>query len=125
MNEDLTLSVHLTTNKPPLINNYRLKEKLMAAYWIARARIDDPAQYKKYTDIAPKIIESYGGKTLARGGDFKIMEGPEMFKRFIVIEFPSLEQAEKCFNSAEYQSAASHRRNGGGIVENVIVEGVN
>ena len=52
------------------------------------------------------------------------MEGPETFGRFIVIEFPSLEQAEKCFNSPEYQAAATHRRSGGGIVENVIVEGV-
>ena len=96
----------------------------MVAYWVARAKIGDPVAYKKYTDLAPDIIEQYHGKVLARGGNYKIMEGPETFGRFIVIEFPSLEQAEKCFNSPEYQAAATHRRSGGGIVENVIVEGV-
>ena len=96
----------------------------MAAYWVARAKIDDPVAYKRYTDIVPDIIKSYQGKVLARGGDYTIMEGPEIFERFIVIEFPTKEQAKKCFNSDEYQAAASHRRNGGGVVENVIVEGV-
>ncbi|NBS38253.1 MAG: DUF1330 domain-containing protein [Betaproteobacteria bacterium] len=67
----------------------------MPAYWIARSRIDDPVEYKKYTDLVPEIIASFGGKILARGGPFRIMEG-----------------------------AASFRRAGAGIVENVIVEGL-
>ena len=96
----------------------------MVAYWVARAKIKNPVAYKKYTDLAPEIIKQYQGKVLARGGNYKIMEGPKKFERFIVIEFPSLEQTEKCFNSPEYQAAANHRRSGGGLVENVIVEGV-
>ncbi len=96
----------------------------MAAYWIARARITDPAAYQRYADQVPAIIERYGGKVLARGGRYRIMEGPETFHRFVVIEFPTLEQAAACFESPEYQAAAAHRRAGGGIVENVIVEGV-
>ena len=95
----------------------------MAAYWIARARIDDPVAYKKYTDLFPGILKLYGGKVLARGGKYKINEGPQSFHRFVVIEFDSLEQGVKCFDSAEYQAAASFRRNGGGVVENVIIEG--
>ena len=95
----------------------------MAAYWLARARIDDPVAYKEYTDLVPGILKIYGGKVLARGGKYKINEGPENFHRFVVIEFPSLEQGVKCFESPEYQAAAAFRRNGGGIVENVIIEG--
>jgi uncharacterized protein (DUF1330 family) len=95
----------------------------MPAYWIARARIDDPVAYKKYTDLVPGILKIYGGKVLARGGKYKINEGPETFHRFVVIEFPSLEQGVTCFNSPEYQTAAAFRRKGGGVVENVIVEG--
>ena len=41
------------------------------------------------------------------------MEGPETFHRFVVIEFPTLEQGVKCFESPEYQEAAQlppHRR---------------
>lgn len=95
----------------------------MPAYWVARSRIDNPVEYKKYTDRVPAILAQHQGKVLARGGEYKILEGPENFMRFIVIEFPSLEQAEACFNSAEYQQAATFRREGGGEVELVIVEG--
>ena len=95
----------------------------MPAYWVARAKITDPVQYKKYTDLVPAIIAKHGGKVLARGGRYKINEGPHDFHRFVVIEFPTLEQGVACFESPEYQAAAAFRRAGGGIVENVMVDG--
>ena len=96
----------------------------MPAYWIARAKITDPVAYKKYTDRVPEIVSRFGGTILARGGRYQIMEGPEDFHRHVVIEFPTLEQGVACFQSPEYQEAAVFRRAGGGVVENVIVEGV-
>ena len=95
----------------------------MAAYWLARARVVDPVEYKKYTDQVPGIMAKFGGKVLARGGEHKMLEGPENFERFIVIEFDSLEQAEACFNSPEYVEAAAFRRAGAGINELTIVDG--
>ena len=95
----------------------------MKGYWVARSKINDPVEYKKYTDRVPAILERYGGKVLARGGRFKILEGPDKFQRFVVIEFPSLEQAVACHDSPEYREAASFRRSGAGEVELVIVEG--
>lgn len=94
----------------------------MVAYWVARARIVDPVEYKKYTDLVPDIIGKYQGKVLARGGPFRILEGPENFERHIVIEFPSMERAQACFDSPEYRKAAAFRRAGAGINELVIVE---
>ncbi len=96
----------------------------MSAYWVARSRINDPVEYKKYTDLVPDIIAKYGGKVLARGGKFQIMEGPEKFQRFVVIEFPTFEQGVACFTSPEYDHAAAFRRSGAGEVETVIVEAV-
>ena len=58
-----------------------------------------------------------------KGVRYRIMEGPEVFHRFVVIEFPTLEAGAACFESPEYVEAASFRRGGAGIVENVIVEG--
>jgi uncharacterized protein (DUF1330 family) len=95
----------------------------MPAYWVARSKINDAVEYKKYTDRVPAIIAKFGGKVLARGGRFQILEGPEKFQRFVVIEFPSLEQAVACQRSPEYQEAAAFRRGGAGEVELVIVEG--
>lgn len=95
----------------------------MPAYWVARSKINDPVAYKKYTDRVPAIIARYGGKVLARGGRFQILEGPQRFHRFVVIEFPSLEQAVACHRSPEYEEAAAFRGGGAGEVELVIVEG--
>lgn len=95
----------------------------MPAYWVARSKINDPVEYKKYTDRVPPIIARFGGKVLARGGRYQILEGPEKFQRFVVIEFPSLEQAVACQRSPEYQEAAAFRRGGAGEVELVIVDG--
>ena len=95
----------------------------MPAYWLARCRIDNPVEYKKYTDLVPGIIAKFGGKVLARGGKYEIMEGPEKYTRHVVIEFPTLEQAVACHRSPEYQQAAAYRRAPGvGEVEQVIVE---
>ena len=95
----------------------------MPAYWVARSRIIDPVEYKKYTDRVPAIIAKYGGKVLARGGRFENVEGPDKFHRFVVIEFPSLEQGVACFRSPEYDDAAAFRRAGAGEVETFVVEG--
>jgi uncharacterized protein (DUF1330 family) len=99
------------------------REAYMPAYWIARSKINDPVAYKKYTDLVPGIIAKFGGRVLARGGRYQIMEGPRKFQRFVVIEFPSLEQGVACFTSKEYEQAAAFRRAGDvGEVETVIVE---
>lgn len=96
----------------------------MTAYWLARAKINDPVEYKKYTDHIPSILEKFNGRVFARGGDFKVLEGESPYERFIVIEFDSMADAEACFNSQEYQDAAAHRR-APGIAQNelVIVDG--
>jgi uncharacterized protein (DUF1330 family) len=70
----------------------------MVAYWVARSKVNNPDEYKKYADLVPDILQKFGGKFLARGGKFKIVEGPEKFSRFIVIEFPSFEKAVACHN---------------------------
>ncbi|HUL93372.1 MAG TPA: DUF1330 domain-containing protein [Burkholderiales bacterium] len=95
----------------------------MPAYWLARARVNDPVEYRKYTDRVPAILAKYGAKVLARGGRYQTLEGAEKFNRFVVIEFPSLEQGVACFNSQEYQEAAAfRRRNKAGENELVMVE---
>ena len=95
----------------------------MPAYWIARSRVADAVEYKKYTDLVPPIIAKFKGKILARGGKFQTMEGPEHFDRFVVIEFPTFEDGTACFTSPEYDAAAKFRRAGAGEVQTVVVEG--
>jgi len=95
----------------------------MVAYWLARASILDPVEYKKYTERVPAILKRYNGKPLARGGRQEQLEGPATFERHALVEFPTVEDAVACFNSPEYREAAAFRRDGAGINELVIVEG--
>ncbi|WP_395663039.1 DUF1330 domain-containing protein [Aestuariivirga sp.] len=91
-------------------------------YWIAHVTVTDPEQYQTYAGAAPEAFRKYGATILARGGTHTQMEG-EGRPRNVVIEFPSLQAAIDCYNSPEYQ-AAKARRQGAGIAEIVLVEGV-
>src|SRR3546814_15692554 len=96
----------------------------MPAYWLARVRISEPVAYKKYTDRLPPLFEKYNARILARGGDYKLLEGETAYERFVVIEFDTMEAGEAFFNSPEYQEAARFRRAPGVAVhEQLIVEG--
>ena len=96
----------------------------MPAYWLAWVKINDPVEYKKDTDRVPPLIKKYNAKVFTRGGEYKVLEGETPYERFVLIEFPSMADAEACFNSQEYQDAAAFRRVPG-VAQNelVIVEG--
>lgn len=96
----------------------------MPACWLARSKINDPVEYKKYTDHIPALVEKYHAKVLARGGEYNVLEGETLYERFVVIEFASKADAEACFNSKEYQDATAYRRVPG-VAQNelIIVEG--
>jgi uncharacterized protein (DUF1330 family) len=95
----------------------------MPAYWLARAKIINPVEYRKYNEAARKVWDKYPRKMLARGGHYEVMEGETVYERFIVAEYESFEIAKAYFNSPEYQAAAEFRRKSGNINELVIVEG--
>src|SRR6202163_2204334 len=116
-------SLNHRANRVQVGNCRENRRKNMPAYWIARSKINDPVEYKKYTDLVPAIIAKFGGKVLARGGRYQVMEGPEKFQRYVVIEFPTFEQGVACFTSPEYDRAAAFRRAGAGEVETIMVEG--
>ncbi len=77
-------------------------------YWIAHVNVRDPERYKDYVAAARPAFEKHGAKFLARGGPWRVMEGPER-ARNVVIEFPSLQAAIDCYESPEYQAAKAIR----------------
>ena len=95
----------------------------MTAYMLVTVDVTDPEQYRNYTDRSPAAIAKFGGRFLARGGRTVTLEGDAETRRVVVVEFPSVEQAEACYNSPEYQEAKSHRE-GAATARFVVVEGV-
>jgi uncharacterized protein (DUF1330 family) len=81
----------------------------MPAYLIARIRVTDPEQYKKYIAVTPGILAGFGAKFLARGGETTTLEGPEEETRVVIVEFPSLEKVREFYSSPEYQEAIKIR----------------
>ena len=79
-------------------------------YWIARVNISDKEAFNEYAKRAKSAIEKYGGKYVARGGKFYVLEGKHAFDRNVVVEFESVTKAQECFNSNEYQEAKSYRK---------------
>ncbi|MFD2238864.1 DUF1330 domain-containing protein [Aureimonas populi] len=78
------------------------------AYWIARIDVREPERYPDYIAAAKPAMERYGAKFLARGGPFVECEGTAR-KRNVVIEFASMEDAQACYESPEYQAARAIR----------------
>jgi uncharacterized protein (DUF1330 family) len=74
----------------------------MAAYVIAEIEVTDPAAYEDYRKQVPAVVSKYGGKFLVRGGRIEALEGGWSPKRLVVLEFQSMEQAQKWYRSSEY-----------------------
>ena len=74
-------------------------------YWIAIYKdLKNPENIKKYAEKASPAIKKHNGIILARGGKIETIEGSPS-PRTVLIEFPSMDEALKCYNSDEYQEA--------------------
>ena len=73
-------------------------------YWIARVDIADMDEYKKYVAANAAAFSKYGARFLVRAGMFELREGTSR-SRNVVLEFPSYQAAQDCYNSPEYQAA--------------------
>jgi len=92
----------------------------MPALWIAHVTVTDEEAYGKYAKLAGPAIEKHGGYFIARAGRYVQLEGKDR-PRNVVARFLSVEAAESCYHSAEYQEARSHAR-GAAERELLIVE---
>jgi uncharacterized protein (DUF1330 family) len=93
----------------------------MAAYWIAHVEVTDADAYGEYAKRATGAIAAHGGEFLARGTRTVWLEGRER-ARNVVVRFPSVEDAERCYASEAYQEALSFAR-GAAERDLCIVEG--
>ena len=62
----------------------------MAAYSIARVDVRDWDANREYIRHTPRVIQKFGGRFIARGGEAVKLEGPEETPRLVLI----IEQAK-------------------------------
>lgn len=82
----------------------------MAAYVIGEIEVTDPALYEEYRQQVMAVVARYGGKFIVRGGRIEALEGGWAPKRFVALEFPSMEQAQKWYRSPEYAPLIALRK---------------
>ena len=82
----------------------------MAAYVIVQVEVNDPVRYEDYKKMVPPSIAKFGGRFLVRGGKTHTLEGSWAPKRFVIVEFPSVEEAKAWWASPEYAEAKALRQ---------------
>lgn len=74
----------------------------MAGYLLANLDVHDGPKYDEYRQKVPAVIAQYGGRYLVRGGAVDAREGALPLKRFVILEFPTLDAARCFYDSEEY-----------------------
>jgi uncharacterized protein (DUF1330 family) len=95
----------------------------MPAYVIAEVTVTDPKTMEEYRKQVPATVARYGGRFLVRGGAHETLEGDWKPNRLVILEFPSMEQARRWYDSEEYREPKALRIKSG-RTNLVLVDGV-
>jgi uncharacterized protein (DUF1330 family) len=95
----------------------------MKYYSIAELDIDDQGWVSAYVKNVTGLVESHGGRFLARTPNVEKIEGERKAAQiFMIIEWPSKEAAEAFYESDEYRPYRQSRMEGA-RTEFVLVPG--
>ena len=95
----------------------------MPAYVIADVTVTDAALMEDYRKLVPATLAKFGGRFVVRGGALSPVEGDWKPNRLVVLEFPTMEQARRWYDSEEYREPKAMRIKAG-LTNMVMVEGV-
>jgi uncharacterized protein (DUF1330 family) len=95
----------------------------MAAYIVVDIDVHDAPGLEEYRRQVPATVTKFGGRFLVRGGPFQVLEGGWQPKRMVLLEFPSVEQARRWYDSEEYRPLKAMRLKAS-TANLVLVDGV-
>jgi uncharacterized protein (DUF1330 family) len=95
----------------------------MPGYVVLSVEVLDAERYGEYARMGPPTVAQYGGRYLVRGGQVERRSGNWEPKRLVIIEFSSVGQARKWWDSPEYAPARALRE-ACAVSDVVIVEGL-
>ena len=79
------------------------------AYIVAEIEVTDPATYEGYKASVAPLVAEFGGRYLVRGGSSKAVEGEPPKGRVVILEFPTLANAQAFIQSDAYRPVAEVR----------------
>jgi uncharacterized protein (DUF1330 family) len=80
----------------------------MATYAVAHIMWDDAVGPEHYLELVQKSLVQYGGRYLAFG-PVTVIEGSHVPLHLAIVEFPSLDAAQRFYDSEEYGSVRKIR----------------
>jgi uncharacterized protein (DUF1330 family) len=83
----------------------------MPVYIVAEVTIADRAEYARYEAGFMEIFQRYRGELLAVEEQPAVIEGDWKHTRTVLLRFPDRAEAERWYQSPEYQAIAQHRWN--------------
>ncbi|MCE2517458.1 MAG: DUF1330 domain-containing protein [Alphaproteobacteria bacterium] len=90
-------------------------------YIIGMITVNDAEAYKPYMEGTTPLVVEYGGTYLVRGGEKNVVEGSAPFERIVVIEFDSIETAQKFYDDPRYVEVRKIRtENSDGFLAQVV-----
>jgi uncharacterized protein (DUF1330 family) len=95
----------------------------MSAFVIVEVSVHDHVEYEEYKKLTPAAVAAFNGKFIVRGGKTITLEGEWNPERIVVLEFPTVEQANEWWNSELYTEAKKIRQRTA-KTKMIIVEGV-
>lgn len=76
----------------------------MPAYYIVDVReVRDPAKMEQYKVRVGPVVEKFGGRYLVIGGPFEVVEGAYQPVFPVMVEFPSMAEARRWYDSEDYR----------------------
>ncbi len=76
---------------------------MLPGYLVAEVDVTDPATFQKYAAQVPATLAPFNAHYVIRGGKVQALEG-EAPKRFVVLEFESVEKAQAWYDSPAYDA---------------------
>jgi len=82
----------------------------MPAYFLVDIReIRDAARMEEYKARVSPVVEKFGGRYVVIGGPFEVKEGSYQPVFPVMVQFPSMEDAQRWYNSEEYRELKNLR----------------
>lgn len=81
----------------------------MSAYLISSPTIHNSELMKEYVIKSAPLLESYGGRYLAKTDQIEVLEGRFGGKRLVIMQFPDIDHVKRFWNSAEYRELCELR----------------
>ncbi len=76
----------------------------MPAFYLVDVReVRDPATVEEYRARVAPVVEKFGGRYVVIGGPFEVVEGSWQSVFPVMIEFPSLLEVRRWYDSEDYR----------------------